>query len=156
MLWAKVVVFGSVTLAASFAGVVATFLVAAPILTGAGYQVDVASGELWLRLLGGAGYLAFIGIISLGIGAVSRVPAGGIAVTLGVLLVLPSVPLVLGGGLATDLISWLPGLAGQELYFWGASPVPSPFEPWQALVVMCGWATLSLAVAAVSITRRDA
>jgi ABC-2 type transport system permease protein len=156
VLWAKTLVFTAVTLVASLAGVVGTFFITLPILRGADYQVDVASGELWLRLFGGGAYLAFIGVIAVGVGAVTRVPAGGIAVTLGALLVLPSVLPLLATTWAGDLISWLPGLAGQELFFWGASPVPSPFEPWQALIIMCGWSALALAAAAVTLTRRDA
>jgi ABC-2 type transport system permease protein len=156
VLWAKTVVFAAVTLFAAFSGVVTTFFLTAPILRGAGYQVDVASAELWLRLFGGGAYLALIAVIAVGVGAVTRAPASGIAVTLAVLLVLPSVHPLLATTWAGDLISWLPGLAGQELYFWGTSPVPSPFEPWQALMVMLGWSTLALAAAAVSLTRRDA
>jgi ABC-2 type transport system permease protein len=156
VLWAKTLVFAVVTLLTSLAGVVATFLVTSPILENGGYQVDVARGELWLRLFGGGAYLAFIGVIALGVGAVARVPAAGIAITLGALLVLPSLLPLLGGTWAGDLLGWLPGLAGQELFFWGSSPVPSPFTPGEALLVMCGWSALALAAAAVTLRRRDA
>lgn len=156
VLWAKVAVFGAFTLVVSFAGIVATFLLVAPILQAAGYTVDVASGEIWLRLLGGAGYLTLIGVIAVGVGALTRAPSAGIAVVLAASLVLPSIMTLFGGTWFGDLISWLPGLAGQEMFFWGASPVPSPFEPWQALLVMCGWSALALGGAAASLVRRDA
>jgi len=156
VLWAKALVFGAVTLVTALTSTVLTFVIVAPILRDAGYLVDASSGELWLRL-GGAGiYLLLIGVIALGIGAVTRVPFAGIGITLGASLVIPSLLPLFGGTWAGDLISWLPGLAGQQLFFWGASPVPSPFEPAEALFVMLGWSVLALGAAAVSITRRDA
>jgi ABC-2 type transport system permease protein len=156
VLWAKAMVLTAVTLITAMVSTVAGFLIAAPILRNAGYVVDDADAESWLRLGGAAAYLAFIGVIALGIGAVTRAPGTGIAITLAASLVLPSLLPLFGGTWAGDIISWLPGLAGQELFFWGASPVPSPFEPWQALLVMCGWSTLALATAAVTLRRRDA
>jgi ABC-2 type transport system permease protein len=156
VLWAKVLVFGGTTLVVTFAGIVATFLIAAPILRGGDYTVDVTNAETWLRLLGGAGYLTLIGVIAVGVGAVTRAPSAGIGVVLAASLVLPTFMTIFGGTWFGDLISWLPGLAGQEMFFWGASPVPSPFEPWQGFLVMCGWSTLALGAAAVTLVRRDA
>jgi ABC-2 type transport system permease protein len=156
VLWAKALMFGTVTLVVTFVSTVAGFVIATPILTNGGYVVDASHGELWLRLLGAAAYLTFIGIIALGIGAVTRVPAMGIAITLAASLVLPSLLPLFGGTWVGDIISWLPGLAGQELFFWGSSPVPSPFEPQEALLVMCAWSALAIVAAAVSLRRRDA
>ena len=107
-------------------------------------------------MAGGALYLALTGVIALGIGALTRSVPGGIAATLGVILVLPSVLRLIPARWAADLMAWLPGVAGQELFFWGHSVLQSPFDPWQALLVMLGAVGIAVAGSAVALVRRDA
>jgi ABC-2 type transport system permease protein len=116
-LWAKALVFGAVTLVTALTSSVLTFVIVAPILRDAGYLVDASSGELCLRLGGAGVYLLLICVIALGIGAVTRVPFAGIGITLGASLAIPSLLPLFGGTWAGDIISWLPGLAGQQLFF---------------------------------------
>lgn len=156
VLWAKALVFFLLTFVAGFVAILTAYLAALPILSSAGIHPDAGDTALWLRMAGGALYLALTGVIALGIGAVTRSVPGGIAATLGVILVLPSVLQLVPAQWAADLMSWLPGVAGQQLFFWGNSVLASPFEPWQALLVMLGAVAAVVGPAAVLLMRRDA
>ena len=156
VLWAKVAVLFLLTFVVGFAAIVIAYLAALPILAGAGIHPDGGDSSLWLRMAGGALYLALTGVIALGIGAITRSVPGGIAATMGLILVLPSVLRLVPAQWATDLMAWLPGVAGQELFFWGNSVLASPFEPWQALLIMLGSGGAVLGTAAVLLMRRDA
>jgi len=156
VLWAKALVFFLLTFAVGFVAILTAYLAALPILSVAGIHPDAGDWALWLRMAGGALYLALTGVIALGIGAVTRSVPGGIAATLGLILVLPSVLQIVPAQWAADLMSWLPGVAGQQLFFWGNSVLASPFEPWQALLVMLAAVTTVVGAAAVLLVRRDA
>ncbi|WEO77100.1 ABC transporter permease [Cryobacterium sp. SO2] len=156
VLWAKAIVFFVLTFTVGFAAILIAYLAALPILSGVGIRPDAGDPTLWLRMAGGALYLALTGVIAMAIGAITRSVPGGLAATLGLILVLPSVLQLIPAEWATDLMSWLPGVAGQELFFWGNSVLASPFEPWQALLVMLGAVGVVVAGAAVQLVRRDA
>ena len=49
-------------------GLVITALVAAPLLPAKGITPDFGDGKVWLALVGGAGYVALIGLLAFGIG----------------------------------------------------------------------------------------
>jgi ABC-2 type transport system permease protein len=151
VLWGKAIVFAVTTFVVAAIGIVVTYFVTIPILAGAGVDANPGDPDLWLRLLGGAGYLVLIGLISLGLGAILRSTAGGIAASLGLLLVLPTILQLIPAEWAKGLVDWLPGSAGQSLFFPGGV-----FEPWQALLVMLGWIAVMFIGAALLLRRRDA
>jgi ABC-2 type transport system permease protein len=151
VLAAKAVVFSIATFVVTLASIVVSYFVTMPILAGVGVQADPFDGALWLHFIGAAAYLVFIGLVSLGIGAALRSTPGGIAASLGLLLVLPTVFQLIPAAWSSTLAQWLPSSAGQNLYYWGGT-----FEPWQALLVMLGWVAAVLISAAVLMKRRDA
>ncbi|MDN4641527.1 ABC transporter permease subunit [Agreia sp. PsM10] len=151
VLAAKALVFAVATFVVALVAIVVSYLVTMPILAGNGVDAAPLEPGLWLSFLGAAGYLVFIGLISLGIGAALRSTAGGIAASLGLLLVVPTIFQLIPAEWAGVVASWLPGTAGQSLYYTG-----STFEPWQALLVMLGWVAVTLVPAAVLMKRRDA
>jgi ABC-2 type transport system permease protein len=151
VLAAKAVIFAIATFVVSLASIVASYCATMPILAGVGVNADPLDGTLWLQFIGAAAYLAFIGLISLGIGAALRSTPGGIAASLGLLLVVPTVFQLISADWAKTLVEWLPGQAGQGLYYSGMT-----FEPWQALLVMLGWVAVFITTAAVLMKRRDA
>jgi ABC-2 type transport system permease protein len=151
VLWGKAIVFAVATAVVAAVSILAALFVTVPILAGSGFAPDLADGTLWLRLLGAVGYVTFIGLISFGIGAILRSTPGGIAASLGLILVLPTILQLIPADWAHSLIDWLPGSAGQNLMYPGGA-----FEAWQALLVMLGWIAVVLTGAALLLRRRDA
>ncbi|SMQ71533.1 ABC transporter permease subunit [Agreia sp. VKM Ac-1783] len=151
VLAAKAIVFSIATFVVTLVSIVVAYLVTMPILAGVGVQANPFDGALWLHFLGAAAYLVFIGLVSLGIGAALRSTPGGIAASLGLMLVVPTVFQLIPAAWSTTLAEWLPSSAGRNLYYWGGT-----FEPWQALLVMLGWVAVFITTAAVLMKRRDA
>ncbi|CAN5141020.1 ABC transporter permease [soil metagenome] len=151
VLWAKAAVFGVVTFAVSLVAILLTYLVTWPILSGAGVTSNLFDSDVYLKLLGGAGYLALIGLLALALGAVLRNTAGGIAAALGLLLVVPVIFGLIPADWAHSVSDWLPGNAGASLFQSGGV-----FEWWQGLLILLGWITVVGAAAAVLMKRRDA
>ena len=151
VLWAKALVFSVTSFVVGLVAVFASYAVTWPMLQAKGVESDLADVEVWGHLIGAAGYLALIGLVAFFLGALLRHTAGGIAAAVGLLLVVPSVISFIAADWALVLADWLPGSAGQTLFFGGGV-----FEPWQAVLVMLGWIALFAVPAAVLMRRRDA
>ncbi len=160
---AKALVFGVTTFVIALASLVITALLTAPILEGRGIHTDLGDGRFWLGILGGAGYVALIGIIALGIGLIVRNSAGGIAAALGLVLVVPVVLQIVAATTRADwprnVDAFLPSSAGGRLY---AYPIDAPsqagiltLDAWQAALVLLGWFALTLVIGGVLVKRRD-
>jgi ABC-2 type transport system permease protein len=164
-LLAKGLVFGVVTFVVGLVAILLTLLASAGILTSHGYDIDLGDGHLWLAVLGAAGYLALIGLIAFALGAIVRNSAGGIAASLGLLLVLPIILSIFTGGSMPEWVQnlgvFLPGSAGGHMYDYVAGPVRAAagtivLLPWQGLLVLLAWVVGLSAIAAVLVRRRDA
>ncbi|MCS5717924.1 ABC transporter permease [Herbiconiux sp. CPCC 205763] len=151
VLWAKALVFGVSSFVVGLVAVFAAYAVTWPMLDARGITSDITDPSLWGSLVGGAGYLALIGLLAYFLGAVLRHTAGGIAAALGLLLVVPTVLSFIQAEWATVIGQWLPGVVGQSLFF--GSEI---FEPWQAVLVMLGWIAVVALPAAILLKRRDA
>jgi ABC-2 type transport system permease protein len=162
---AKVLVFGVTTFVVGLVSIIATALLTAPLLPAKGIHPDLGDGHVWLALIGGAGYLALIGMMSLAIGALIRNSAGGIAVSLGLILVVPTILQILVGVTRADWAKnvgvFLPGSAGGRLYAYtpgeaAAASGTLVLEPWQGLLVLLAWVIVLFVAASVLLKRRDA
>lgn len=163
----KIVVFGGVTFVVSFVSLVISALLAAPLLAANGYDVDVADGNVWLGLVGAAGFVTLIGLMALGIGTILRNTAGAIATALGLLLVLPGILQIFAAVTQIewlfDVVAFLPSSAGAALTSYPTTPVEYPpgvfvpltLEPVQALLVLIAWVAVPLVIGAVLLKRRD-
>lgn len=152
-LWAKAAVLFSATFVVGVVANLGSFLVAAPILAGKGIDASLFDGAVILPLLAGALYLALAAVFALGVGAILRNSAGGIAATLGMVLLLPIVLSMIPATWAADLMPYLISNAGAGMMASGGQVI---IEPWQALLVVLGWLVVSLAGAAVLLKGRDA
>ena len=164
---AKVLVFGVTTFIVTLFSLVVAALITAPLLGNKGVNVDFGDGHFWLGLVGGAGYLALIGIVALGVGLIVRNSAGGIAAALGLVLVVPIIFQVISGILQKSMwpqnvASFLPSSAGGKLFAYpAANPATPPdglvvLDTWQGLLVLLGWVVLVLVVGGILVKRRDA
>lgn len=166
---AKAVVFGLATFVVGFISLAGTALVAAPLLPSRSIEPDFGDPAVWLALLGGAGYLALIGVLALALGAIIRNSAGGIAAALGLILVLPTVITIFAGVTRAEWVqnlgTFLPSSAGSLMYSYTGSGQPSGgipptdgiiiLEPWQGLVVLAAWVVVLFGTAVVLLKRRD-
>nr|BFE68815.1 hypothetical protein GCM10020092_021160 [Actinoplanes digitatis] len=84
-------------------------------------------------VVGGAGYLALVALLGLGLGTVVRHTAGGIAAVFGVLLGPQMLTGLLPTGLADDVYGWLPSPAG--LAVTTVRPDSALLPPWAGAAV---------------------
>lgn len=163
-LFAKVVVFGLSTFAVSIVSIVGGALVAAPILAGKGLAIDLGDGLAWGALIGGAGYLSLVGLISLFLGTIVRNSAAGISAALGLIFVAPIVlqifAAVTRATWAQNVYEFLPSTAGGTLYHYATGPSATirdvvVLDTGQGLLVLTAWVVLFGAVASVLLKRRD-
>lgn len=164
----KVVVFGIVSFLVALVSLVLTALIVVPILAASDLTVEVADPAVWRGVLGAAGFVALIGLMALGIGAIIRNTAAAIAATLGLLLVLPTVLQIIGGltraEWALNAAAFLPSSAGSQISTYPTEAVEAPagvfipltLDPVQALLVLAAWTITPLVIGAVLVKRRDA
>jgi len=164
----KILVFGVVTFIVGLVSVAISFLLAVLLLGARNVHTDPGNIHVLLPLVGAAGYLALIGMMSLAIGAIIRNSAGGIAASLGTILVLPLIFTLLGSltnqKWVLNIGQFLPSSAGTPLYtFVPAGPTPplvqSGFIQLDALwggLVLAAWVVVPFVLASVLVRNRDA
>ncbi|HEV3066392.1 MAG TPA: ABC transporter permease subunit, partial [Streptosporangiaceae bacterium] len=170
VLAAKAVVLGSVTFAAALIGAAPVIPVGASLLRGHGNYVFPMSALTEIRLVAGlAALFAVTAVLALALGAILRSAAGAITAVIALIVVtfFFSVPLaVLPAGAGDWLLRVTPAAAFAITQYVPAYPQVSnaytpqhgyyPLAPWAGLAVLCAWAAVALALAAVVLRRRDA
>ena len=151
VLAAKAIVLFVCTFVVGLVSVFGSYLVASPIMAGKGFSAGLTDPDLFLPLVNAALYLSLVSVFGLGIGTVLRSSAGGIAATLGVILLLPTVFQLIPATWAADLMPYILSNAGTATFLWGGA-----MEPWQNMLIVLGWVAVSLVGAAVLLKRRDA
>jgi ABC-2 type transport system permease protein len=152
VLWAK---------ASLYAVVVLLFLTPASFVAFLGGQqllgnhgTTLSSPHALRAVIGVALYLTVVGVLAVAIGFIVRSTAGGISALFGLLLVLPGLGNLLSAHLQQQLLPYLPSNAGSALFTLHPEN-PGTLAPWTGFAVLCGWAAVALAVAAVALRRRD-
>jgi hypothetical protein len=133
---------------------VATFFLAQSLLSNQGIGTTWDAPDVARSVIGVGLYLTVVAAFAIGLGAIIRNVAGAIAALVGVLMVLPVVALALPDTWFDRVYKWLPSNAGQALMAFG-SQGPT-LEPWRGFAVFCGYAAVTLIVAAVLLRHRDA
>jgi ABC-2 type transport system permease protein len=163
----KILVFGVATFIVGLVSVALSLLVATLVLGAKGIDTDPGNIHVLLPLIGAAGYLALIGMMSLAFGAIIRNSAGGIAASLGLILVVPTILQILAGVTRTtwpsNIAQFLPSSAGSQLFGYtsGATLAPTPSDIiqldalWGGLV-LGGWVVVLFVIASVLVRTRDA
>lgn len=154
-LWAKAAVLFVTTFLVGLVSTVGSYLVSSAVLSGKGLHAGLFEPAVLFPVLGGALYLGLIAVFALGIGTIVRSGAGGIAVVLGIVLLVPMVLQMIPAEWATSLLPYLVSNAGINMFgLMSFSQVP--IEWWVDLLVVLGWLAASLVGAAVLLKRRDA
>lgn len=154
VLWGKVGVYGATTLVLMVPATFVTFLIGEAILAGGSGVPHVGLGDPGvLRAVIGAGlYLTVVALFGLGLGAIVRNTAGGIATFAAIMFVLPPLMNVLPASWNTAASPYLPLAAGQSIM---ATTPGNHLAPWAGFGLLCGYTAVTLAIAAVLLRRRD-
>jgi hypothetical protein len=151
VLWAKAAVYGATTLALMVPAAFAAFFVGQAVLSGR--HIDVGLGHAGVaRAVVGAGlYLTVVGLFGLGLGAIVRNTAGGIALFAGIMFVLPPLMNVLPASWNNAASPYLPLQAGERIL----QTTGGTLSPWEGFGILCAYAAAALAVAALLLRERD-
>ena len=155
VLWAKLTVFCAVTFVAMLVASLVSFLAVQAIVTQHGQQHALSDPHALRTVVGAALFLTALGALAVGLGALVRNTAGGIALFVFLLFVLPGITALLPQSTADAVNPYLPLDAGLAV---ATSTFDSSVHlaPWTGFAVFCGYAVIALAAAAVGLLRRDA
>ncbi|MGA5822632.1 ABC transporter permease [Kitasatospora sp. NPDC094028] len=154
VLWSKGAVFGVIALVLGTAGVFATFLADSGILSGTRAAMTLSDTGAVRGLLGAGLYLGLVGVIGVALGALLRSVAGGIAVLVASLMLIPGLTSLLPSSWQSHISPYLPSHAGEAMF--ALHHDTATLSPTTGLVVFLGWTVLALGGAAVRLVRTDA
>jgi ABC-2 type transport system permease protein len=155
VLWAKLGVFSAVTFVLMLISTFVSFFAVQAIVSGHNVQHALSDPHALRAVVGTALFLTVLGALAVGIGGLVRNTAGGIALFVFLLFVLPGITGILPSSVADSINPYLPLNAGTAV-------TTSTFEnghhlaPWAGFAVFCGYAAVALGAAAVGLVRRDA
>lgn len=156
VLAAKAIVFTVTALVigtASSFGAYFAFQAALP--AGDSLKSSLADPGVLRAVAGGGLYLAMLGLLGLGLGAVIRVSAGAIATLFGLLFVPPILLAILPHTWQTTIGPYVPMQAGEQIYV-AVSHETAALAPWTGFAVFTLYAALALGLGLILINRRDA
>ena len=154
VLWAKTGVFAAVAFALTLPSVLIAFFSSQAILSRHHIlQISFSHPGVVRSVIGGAVYLMLVGIFALGIGAIVRNTAGGIAVFAGIFFVIPPLMNVLPTSWNNAISQYLPSEAGRQIF--SLTHGAHSLSPWPGGLLFVGYCALALAIAAVLVVRRD-
>jgi ABC-2 type transport system permease protein len=155
VLWAKTAVFAAVTFLLMLPSVLIAFFASQAILGRHEIlQISFTHGGVARSVIGGAVYLMLVGTFALGIGAIIRNTAGGIATFAGIFFVIPPLMNVLPASWNDAITQYLPSEAGRQVF--SLTHGAHTLSPWPGGTLFLGYCGLALALAAFLLVRRDA
>ena len=158
VLAAKAAVVATVIAVVGIVSSVAAFLVGQAVLADKGLQAHLGDHGVVRSVVGAGLYLAVLGLLALGLGALVRSTVGAIAVVTGVVFILPGIVGALPSSWEYAITPFLPSDAGQALI--GRTKFAAQglhlLSPWVGLAVVCAYAATALVAAAVLLRGRDA
>lgn len=155
-LWAKAIVLFVASFVVGLLSTIGAFLVASPFMATQQISASLFDSTVFLPLIGSAFYLGVVAVFGLGLGAILRSSAGGVAAALGLILLLPIVCLIAPIQWMHDTIPYLMMTAGLGSFGLDVFGGPSQLDSWQQQLVIVGWAAVMLIIGAVLLKRRDA
>ncbi|RPE86746.1 ABC-2 type transport system permease protein [Curtobacterium sp. PhB137] len=148
---AKAVVLAVTTFVVSAVATWIGVLISLPLLAGNGVEPEIGNPSVFLPILGSSVYLTLLALLAYGIGLLVRSSAGGIAITLGILLVLPVVLSLMAGLMNLDwpvnIMKFLPDQAGSQLFAYSYDGQ----EASQDDIVLNGWGGFGVLAAEVLV-----
>ena len=155
VLWGKLAVFAGVIFSISLVASVISFFLGQALLNSHHLGVSIADPGALRSIIGAALYGTVAGMIGVALGALFRNTAAGIATFAGVFFVIPPLTGLLPASISDHLSQYLPSYAGDALWG-GARSVTNALSPWTGFAVLCGYAVVLIAAAALRLRRVDA
>jgi ABC-2 type transport system permease protein len=154
VLWAKVAVFAAVTFVLMVPAVLLGFVGSQAILRNHHIlEISLSHPGVARTVLGGAIFLTVVGIFTLGLGAIVRNTAGGIALFAGIFFVIPPLMNILPTSWNQAISEYLPSSAGRDVF--ALTHGPHDLSPGAGIALFVGYTALVIAIAAVLLVRRD-
>jgi ABC-2 type transport system permease protein len=154
VLAAKGLVFAVVTLVIGEILSFVAFGIGQAILSGAHAGASLGQPQVLRAVAGGGLYLAAVGLLGFGIGALVRHTAGALSAFFGVLFALTALADLLPTSWRNDVTPYLPANAGTQIF--AVQRTHDSLAPWTGLGVLCLYAAAAITAATVLVTRRDA
>ncbi len=154
MLAAKAIVFGASALVIGIIASIAAFVTFQALVSDDRLRSSLGDPGVLRAIIGGGMYLAALGLLGLGLGAILRSGAGAIAALFGVLFVPPLVLELLPHSWQATGGPYVPLEAGSQIYF--LRHESGSLGPWSGFGVFCLYAAVTLGAAFVLIDHRDA
>jgi ABC-2 type transport system permease protein len=155
VLWAKLGVFSAVTFVLMLLSSFVAFFAVQAIVAQHHVQHSLGDPHALRAVIGTALFLTVLGVLAIGIGALIRNTAGGIALFVFLLFVLPGITHILPSSVSEAIDPYLPLNAGFTVATSKFDPGPH-LSPWGGFALFCGYATIAVAAAAIGLLRRDA
>jgi ABC-2 type transport system permease protein len=153
VLWAKTIVFAATAFVLTVPAIFIVFFAGQAILSGQHINISISHPGVLRALVGASLYLMVMGVFGLGLGAILRSTAGGISALAAIVFVLPPIIGLFPTSFANSVSPYLPSNAGGAV--WTINPDAHTLAPWAGFAVFCGYAVLSILIAAVLMARRD-
>jgi hypothetical protein len=154
VLWAKTAVYATVSFLLMLPSVLIAFFASQAIISHhKPLAISFSAHGVARSVIGGALYLMVIGVFTLGIGAITRSTAGGISAFAGIMFVIPPLMNVLPTSWNNAISPYLPSNAGGAVF--SLTHGSDRLAPWPGFALFCGYAILTIAIAAVLLLRRD-
>jgi ABC-2 type transport system permease protein len=153
VLWAKSAVYAAVALVITVPASFIAFFAGQAILSGQNIQIAFSHAGVPGAILGAAGFLTLVGLFAMGLGAILRSTAAGIATFAGIMFVIPPLISILPASVANSIDPYLPSNAGQAMMQIGHHA--NTLSPGAGLAVFAAYVAVVLAAAAVLLVRRD-
>ncbi len=147
MLAAKTIVFAVTALVVGIASSFAAYFVFQASLSGDGLRSEIGDPGVLRAVTGGGLYLAVLGLLGLGLGAIIRSSAGALFVPQLVMTLLPR-------SWQETIVPYLPMQAGTSVYT--LQHDQASLGTWTGFGVFCLYAAVTLAAGFVLINHRDA
>jgi ABC-2 type transport system permease protein len=153
VLWGKTGVYALVTLVVTIPAAVIAFFAGQAILSGQHIQIAFSHSGVPLAVLGAGVYLTLAGLFAMGLGAIMRNTAAGIASFAGIMFVVPPLITILPSSVSDSITPYLPSNAGDAIMQIGQHA--NTLSAGAGLAVFAGYVIAVIAAAAVLLVRRD-
>ena len=154
LLAAKATVFAVTALIVGIVSSFAAFLLFQTFLSGESLRSSIGDPGVVRAVTGGGLYLAVLGLVGLGLGAIIRASAGAIAALFGLLFVPQILAELLPQAWRDTIGPYLPMQAGSQIF--SLHHEAGALGTWSGFGVFCLYAAVALGVGFVLITGRDA
>jgi ABC-2 type transport system permease protein len=156
LLAAKLIVLAGVALGIGTLSSFAAYFVFQAVVTDENLRSSLGDPGVLRALTGGGLFVTALGLLGLGLGAITRSSAGAIAALFSLLFVPPVLLELLPHSWKTTIGPYAPMEAGAQIYSVSAHGGVDPLAPWAGFGVFGAYAVIALAAGFVLITRRDA